>query len=102
MLYLSSEPTQHDIWIQVLELPPEICDIVEVQYKPAGHISAGLACQLTVVFTPKVSCYHNSITHATNTSSTQLLCYEALCDVYLPLLYLCKCSMLRCPLLSRH
>ena len=40
--------------LQVLELPAEICDTVEVQYKPPGRISAGLTCRLTVLFTPKV------------------------------------------------
>ena len=41
--------------VQVLELPAEICNVMEVQYNPPGHISAGLTCQLNVVFTPKVS-----------------------------------------------
>ncbi|DBA92223.1 hypothetical protein WJX77_001787 [Trebouxia sp. C0004] len=40
---------------KVLELPADICDTVELQYKPPGHISAGLTCQITIMFTPKVN-----------------------------------------------
>ncbi len=40
--------------VQVLELPADICDTVELQYRPPGHISAGLTCQITIMFTPKV------------------------------------------------
>lgn len=41
--------------LQVLELPAEICDTVEVQYKPPGRLSAGLTCQMSILFTPKAS-----------------------------------------------
>ncbi|KAL0048978.1 hypothetical protein WJX82_003679 [Trebouxia sp. C0006] len=40
---------------KVLELPADICDTVELQYRPPGHISAGLTCQITIIFTPKVN-----------------------------------------------
>ncbi|KAL0031365.1 hypothetical protein WJX79_006467 [Trebouxia sp. C0005] len=39
---------------QVLDLPADICDTVELQYRPPGHISAGLTCQITIMFTPKL------------------------------------------------
>ncbi|DBA68488.1 TPA: Cilia- and flagella-associated protein 74 [Trebouxia sp. C0005] len=40
---------------KVLDLPADICDTVELQYRPPGHISAGLTCQITIMFTPKVN-----------------------------------------------
>ena len=43
-----------EMFLQVLELPGDICNIVEVHYKPPGHVSAGMTCHLMVRLTPKV------------------------------------------------
>lgn len=61
------------ILLQVLELPAEICDIVEVQYKPPGRLSAGLTCQLTVLFTPKASLDAPELSACSYTAASQLL-----------------------------
>ena len=53
-LDLKALPLMPVLSVQVLELPADICDTVELQYRPPGHISAGLTCQITIIFTPKV------------------------------------------------
>ena len=53
-LDLKALPSMPVLSVQVLELPADICDTVELQYRPPGHISAGLTCQITIMFTPKV------------------------------------------------
>ena len=53
-LAMKALPLMLLLFVQVLDLPADICDTVELQYRPPGHISAGLTCQITIMFTPKV------------------------------------------------
>ncbi|KAK9824707.1 hypothetical protein WJX72_012557 [[Myrmecia] bisecta] len=40
---------------KVLPLPDEVCTYFDIMYKLPGYISAGLTCEMTIVFTPKVN-----------------------------------------------
>ena len=53
-LAMKALPLMPVLFVQVLDLPADICDTVELQYRPPGHVSAGLTCQIIVIFTPKV------------------------------------------------
>ena len=41
---------------KVLPLPDDVADVLEVAWTPAGHLSAGTACELLVTFTPRENC----------------------------------------------
>ena len=38
----------------MLELPHDVCSAFDIKYKPPGYVSAGLKCEMEIVFRPKV------------------------------------------------